>query len=116
VGPRALRRSEDQRGYTEKLIGGVQSVCRWARKKGFVPDDWADPFADMRVGEEESDRAPFGTNELRAIFGTPVFTQGARPVGGKATQPSGCRCLPYSQGRDAVSLRVSEFWTWLIIS
>jgi integrase len=66
-----------------KLIGGVQSVCRWARKKGLVPDDWADPFADMRVGEDESDRAPFDTNELRAIFGTPVFTEGVRPVGGQ---------------------------------
>ncbi len=37
----------------------------------------------MRVGEEESDRAPFDTKELQAIFGTPVFTEGVRPVGGQ---------------------------------
>jgi integrase len=72
------------RGSTlNKLIGGVQSVCRWARNKGLVPDDWADPFADMRVGEDESDRAPFDTKELQAIFGTPVFTDGVRPAGGQ---------------------------------
>jgi hypothetical protein len=31
-----------------KLLGGVQAVCRWARKEHLLPDDWADPFADMR--------------------------------------------------------------------
>jgi integrase len=66
-----------------KLLGGVQAVARWARKEDLVPDDWSDPFADMRVEEDESERAPFEIEELRVIFGSPVFTEGQRPAGGK---------------------------------
>jgi integrase len=66
-----------------KLLAGVQAVGRWARKEDLVPDDWSDPFADMRVEEDESERAPFQIDELRMIFGSPVFTEGQRPIGGK---------------------------------
>jgi integrase len=68
-----------------KLLGGVQTVAVWAGDNGMVPDDvqWADPFSRMRLGEEEPNRAPFDLGELHAIFGTPVFTQGERPDGGK---------------------------------
>jgi integrase len=48
-----------------------------------VPDDWSDPFADLRLDEDESEREPFDTQELRAIFSTPVFTRGERPEGGQ---------------------------------
>ena len=66
-----------------KLLGGVQAVCRWARKEHKMPDDWADPFAEMRLEEDESARAPFDIRELRAIFGAPVFTKSERPKGGQ---------------------------------
>jgi hypothetical protein len=68
-----------------KLLGGVQTVVVWAGDNGMVPDDvqWSDPFARMRLGEDEPDRAPFDLGELQAIFSTPVFTQGERPAGGK---------------------------------
>ena len=66
-----------------KLLGGVQAVCRWARKEDLLPDDWADPFADIRLEEDESARAPFELDELKAIFRTPVYTQGTRPKGGQ---------------------------------
>jgi integrase len=70
-----------------KILGGVQAVAVWARDNGMVPDDvqWADPFANMRLGKGEVRRggAPFEPAELTAIFGTPVFTEGARPTGGK---------------------------------
>lgn len=70
-----------------KLIGGVQAVAVWARDNGIVPDDvqWADPFANMRLGEGDAVRggAPFELADLSAIFGTPVFTKGERPKGGK---------------------------------
>ena len=66
-----------------KLLGGVQAVCRWARKEHLLPDDWADPFADMRLVEDDSERAPFGADELLAIFSTPVFAKGERPKGGQ---------------------------------
>ena len=48
-----------------------------------MPDDWSDPFADLRLDEDESEREPFDTQELRAIFSTPVFTRGERPEGGQ---------------------------------
>lgn len=66
-----------------KLLGGVQAVGRWARGADLVPDDWADPFADLRLDEEESGREPFDAQELRVIFSTPVFTKGERPEGGQ---------------------------------
>ena len=69
-----------------KLLGGVQAIVVWGSDKGgMVPDDiaWSDPFARLRLAENESDREPFTPEELKVIFGTPVFTQGARPTGGK---------------------------------
>ena len=68
-----------------KLLGGVQTVAVWAGDNGMVPEDvqWADPFSRMRLGEQEPDRSPFDLRELEAIFGTPVFTHGERPDGGK---------------------------------
>jgi integrase len=70
-------------GTINKLLGALQSVGRWARKEDIVPEDWTDPFADMRVDGDESERGPFEVKELRAIFGAPVFTEGHRPEGGK---------------------------------
>jgi integrase len=68
-----------------KLLGGVQTVAVWAGDNGMVPEgvQWADPFSRMRLGEQEPDRSPFDLKELQAIFGTPVFTHGERPDGGK---------------------------------
>jgi integrase len=66
-----------------KLLGGVQAVGRWARSADLVPDDWSDPFADLRIDAEESERAPFESKELQVIFNTPIFTDSQRPAGGK---------------------------------
>jgi len=73
-------------GTVNKSLGGVQAISLWARDKGgMIPDDvpWADPFARMRLDVDDSDRAPFETEELKAIFSSPVFTKGQRPQGGK---------------------------------
>lgn len=72
-------------GTVNKLLGGVQAVAVWARDNGMVPEDvqWADPFSRMRLDAEHSDRAPFEPPELQAVFNTPVFTKGERPLGGK---------------------------------
>jgi integrase len=66
-----------------KLLGALQSIGRWARKEDLVPEEWADPFADMRLDEDESTRAPFELRELQAIFTAAVFTKGERPKGGQ---------------------------------
>ena len=83
------------KGTINKLIGGVQAVVVWARDQGVIPDEiqWADPFAKMRLEEDQSDREPFSTAELKLLFGTPVFTAGERPKGGQgeAAYSGGCR-------------------------
>jgi integrase len=69
-----------------KLLGGLQAVLRWAHDKGgFIPDDvsWSDPFARMRLTEDEPDRQPFNDTELQLLFKSPVFTSGERPKAGR---------------------------------
>jgi integrase len=68
-----------------KQFGGVQAVALWAANNGMIPEDvdWSDPFARMRLEEDEPDREPFTPAELRIIFGSPVYTKGERPEGGK---------------------------------
>jgi integrase len=67
-----------------KVLGGIQAVLVWARNNGIIPDEvpWADPFAKMRLEEEPSSREPWQLAELRALFASPVFTEGARPAAG----------------------------------
>jgi integrase len=68
-----------------KLLGGVQAVGLWARDNGLIPDDvpWADPFANMRLQEDKPTREPWQLDELRLLFGSPVFTKRARPTAGR---------------------------------
>ncbi len=68
-----------------KLLGGVQAVVVWARDNGLIPDQvpWSDPFSNMRLGEPDPDRAPWEPAELRVLFASPVFTEGARPKAGR---------------------------------
>ena len=98
-----------------KILGGVQAVAVWARDNGMVPDDvqWADPFANMRLGKGETRRggAPFELSELTAIFGTPVFTEGARPTGGKGDAVSWLPLLALFTGArvgELAGLRASD--------
>lgn len=68
-----------------KLLGAVQAVCVWGRDNGLISDDqaWPDPFARMRLEEEEPSREPWEISELRVLFSSPVFTQHHRPIGGR---------------------------------
>jgi integrase len=68
-----------------KQLGAVQTIALWARDNGLIPDDvpWADPFSRMRLEEDDPDREPFTTAELKLLFATPVFTKGERPEGGR---------------------------------
>jgi hypothetical protein len=61
-------------GTINKLLGALQSIGRWARKEDLVPEEWADPFADMRLDQDDSDRAPFELRELQAIFTAPSIS------------------------------------------
>ena len=68
-----------------KWLTCLQSVLNWARKNGLIPDEvaWADPVAGMRLKEPRSKRRPWEPEELSVLFGSPIYTQGARPKGGK---------------------------------
>jgi hypothetical protein len=52
---------------------------------GLVPEDvtWADPFREMRLEEEQSERAPFDASDLQTIFDAPLFTEHKVPIGAK---------------------------------
>jgi integrase len=97
-----------------KLIGGVQATLVWAHDKGgFISDDlpWADPFARMRLKEDESDREPFEIAELQVLFSSPVFTKKDWP---KAARGEVAYWLPllalFAGGRrgELASLRVAD--------
>jgi integrase len=68
-----------------KLLGGVQAVAVWGRDNGLIPDEvpWADPFSNMRLEEAVPSRDPWQTDELKLLFGSPVFARGSRPAGGR---------------------------------
>ena len=55
-----------------KLLGALQSIGRWARKEDLVPEEWADPFADMRLDEDESERAQLRDRAAKLI-GVPLI-------------------------------------------
>jgi integrase len=68
-----------------KWLTCLQSVLNWARRNGVISDDvvWADPVAGMRLKVPRSRRRPWEPEELSILFGSPVYTQEARPAGGK---------------------------------
>jgi len=68
-----------------KQIGAVQAIASWAHGNGVIPDDtpWSNPFANMSVQEDQSERTSFETAELQLLFATPVFTRHEYPQGGR---------------------------------
>jgi integrase len=72
-------------GTVNKQLGAVQAIAGWGYQHGLVPDDtpWADPFRDMRLEEEQSQRGSFDATELQCVFDAPIFTGAKMPVGGK---------------------------------
>ncbi|WP_461314916.1 DUF6538 domain-containing protein [Bradyrhizobium embrapense] len=53
-----------------KQLGAVQAIAGWGHHHGLVPDhvSWANPFDEMRLEEEQSDREPYSVDDLNAIF------------------------------------------------
>jgi len=48
-------------GTVNKQLGAVQAVAGWGRHNGLVAEDapWSNPFEEMRLEEEQSQREPF---------------------------------------------------------
>jgi len=72
-------------GTVNKQLGAMQAVAGWGRHNGLVPEDapWSDPFEEMRLDEEQSQREPFDARDLQTIFDAPLFTEHKLPVGAK---------------------------------
>lgn len=74
-------------GSVNKYIGALHTLFRWAGKHlDFVErEGWANPARDLAIdgnsGGTETDR-DYTIDDLKLIFGSPVFTENARPLGG----------------------------------
>ncbi len=69
-----------------KQIGAVQAIAGWGKHNGLVPDEmpWANPFDEMRLEEERSDREPYSVDDLNAIFAHILTAKLPRAAGGDA--------------------------------
>lgn len=72
-------------GTVNKQLGALQAIAGWGRHNGLVSEDapWSDPFEEMRLEEEQSQREPFDARDLQTIFNAPLFTEHELPVGAK---------------------------------
>jgi integrase len=68
-----------------KWLNCLGAVLNWSRKNGRIPDEvqWSDPVSGMRLTEERSNRQPWEPEELKLLFGSPIYLRGERPRGGK---------------------------------
>jgi integrase len=68
-----------------KWLNCLGAVLNWARKNGIIPDGtpWSDPVSGMRLPEARSTRQPWEPDELTALFASPIYRAGERPIGGK---------------------------------
>ncbi len=72
-------------GTVNKQLGALQAIAGWAEQNGLIPEDtaWSNPFAKMKVREEQSERTSFETAELKLLFAAPVFTKHEYPQGAR---------------------------------
>lgn len=96
-----------------KQLGAVQAIISWGYRNGLVPDDvpQTDPFKDMRVEGERSNRDAFDHHGLQAVFDAPLFTEQKIPAGGKGPAAVWLPLLAVFMGgrqNEFASLRVSD--------
>lgn len=72
-------------GTVNKQLGALQAITGWAEQNGLIPENiaWTNPFAKMKVREEQSERTSFETAELKLLFAAPVFTKHEYPQGAR---------------------------------
>lgn len=76
------------------------------------------PFENIRVkrpmrGESGGKRLPFSDNDLKAIFGADIYTEGKRPRGGAGEAAAWIPALAYLTGmrlEEIASLRTNQFY------
>lgn len=63
-----------------KMLTAIGSLFKWARDNGFVDDN---PAQGLRVAlgvRPDRQRRPFSTDDLRVIFGSPIYRAGRLPA------------------------------------
>lgn len=75
-------------GTLKKHIGAISAVLTWAEGQGYfdkVPG-WRNPAANLGKGEKQAQverkRLPYDDDDLKIIFGSPIYTAGERPAAG----------------------------------
>ena len=88
-------------GTINKQLGAVQAIAGWGRHNGLVPEDasWSDPFNEMRLEEEQSQREPFATilDQIKANGGKCVLFD---PTGEFAGLPSIAKHYAFNEGEE----------------
>ena len=74
-------------GSVNKAITALQTLFGWIEDQGYLEDHphWSNPAARMKMrdpAKDEDNRLPYDAEDLKTIFGSAVFRDGARPVGG----------------------------------
>lgn len=100
-------------GTVNKQLGAVQAIAGWGHHAGLVPEDvpWSDPFSEMRLEEEQSEREPFDARDLQTIFNAPLFTEHKLPIGAKGDAGTWLPLLALFAGArqaEYAGLRVSD--------
>ena len=64
-------------------LSHISALLGWAARNGIVPSNVALGTSIPNPQSRKSRRKPFKLPELKEIFGSPVFSEGVRPAGGK---------------------------------
>lgn len=70
------------RTVKDKALGAISAILGYAKKNHYRTDNPASGFEVAGSTRIEPPRIPFSMDDLKAIFSSPVFTEGFRPVGG----------------------------------
>lgn len=70
------------RTVKDKALGAISAILGYAKKNQYRNDNPASGFDVAGSARIEPPRIPFSMEDLRAIFGSPIFTEGFRPLGG----------------------------------
>ena len=74
-------------GTINKAIGALQTVLSWIEAQGYLEahPNWSNPAIRKKIhnpAKEDGNRLPYDADDLKAIFSSPIFRDGARPQGG----------------------------------
>jgi integrase len=80
-------------GAVNKDLGSISAVLAWSHKNGYFDANlaWTNPCTGLKVddkGAMGTDRLPYDSADIKAIFSSPIYTLGDRPkaAGGEAAK------------------------------